>query len=105
MQRQLQKPRHRRAIRLPFGAEAVRDDIQGGVLATLIAAPLMIVCCGGGGIALTGIIGAVGGWIGGVGSLAAVLMAVVAALAWRSRQRARAGCCEPRISSERSLGT
>ena len=28
----------------------MRDDIQGGVLATLIAAPLMIVCCGGGGI-------------------------------------------------------
>jgi len=27
----------------------VRDDIQGGVLATLIAAPLVIVCCGGAG--------------------------------------------------------
>lgn len=37
----------------------MRDDIQGGVLATLIAAPLVVVCCGGGGIALAAIIGAV----------------------------------------------
>lgn len=79
----------------------MRDDIQGGVLATLIAAPLMIVCCGGGGIALAAIMGAVGGWVSGAGGLAAVLVAAVAALAWRSRQRARARCCEPGIPSER----
>lgn len=66
----------------------MRGDIQGGVLATLIAAPLMIVCCGGGGVALDAITGAVGGWIGGVGGLAAVLVAVVAALFWHSRRRA-----------------
>ena len=79
----------------------MRDDIQGGVLATLIAAPLMIICCGGGGVALAAITGAVGGWIGGASGLAAVLVATVAALAWRSQRRARAGCCEPGIPSER----
>ena len=73
----------------------MRDDIQGGVLATLIAAPFMIICCGGGCVALAAITGAVGGWIGGASGLAAVLVAAVAALIWRSRRRARAGCCEP----------
>lgn len=83
----------------------MRDDIQGGVLATLIAAPVMIVCCGGGGLALTANMGAVGGWIGGAGGLAAVLVAVVAALIWRSRRRAQAGCCEPGTVSERQRGS
>ncbi len=62
----------------------MRDDIQGGVLATLIAAPLMIICCGGSGLAVAAIMGAVGGWIGGAGGLAAVLVAAVTALVWRS---------------------
>ena len=63
----------------------MRDDIQGGILATLIAAPVVIVCCAGGGVALTAITGAVGG-LGGV-----VIMsgAAVAALPWRSLRRAR----------------
>lgn len=79
----------------------MRDDIQGGMLATLIAALLMIVCCGGGGIALAGIIGAVGGWMSGAGDVVAVLVAAVAALAWRSRRRARAGYCELGVLPER----
>lgn len=79
----------------------MRDDIQGGVLATLIAAPLMIVCCGGGGIALARIIGAVGGWMSGAGGLVAALVAAAAALAWRIGRRARAGCCELGVPTER----
>lgn len=79
----------------------MRDDIQGGVLATLIAAPLMIVCCGGGGVVLAAIAGTVGGWIGGFGGLAIVLVSAVAALIRRSRQRARADCCETGITPER----
>ena len=81
----------------------MRDDIQGGVLATLIAAPLVVVCCGGGGIALAAIIGAVRGWISGSGGLVAVMMAAVAALTWRSRRRAQLGSCEPGVS-ERQHG-
>ena len=78
----------------------MRDDLQGGLLATLIAAPLMIVCCGGGSVALTAITGAVGGWIGGFGGLGLLLAAAVAALTWRSRRRARANCCETDAASE-----
>ena len=79
----------------------MRDNIQGAVLATLIAAPVMIACCGGGGVALAAIMGAVGGWIGGAGGLAAVLVAVVAALVWRSRRCAPAGGCKPGNAPER----
>lgn len=79
----------------------MRDDIQGGVLATLVAAPLMIVCCGGGGVAVAAIAGTVGGWIGGFGGLAIVLVSAVAVLIGRGQQRARADCCEPDVPSER----
>jgi hypothetical protein len=72
----------------------MRDDIQRGVLATMIAAPLMIVCCGGGGAALTAITGAVDGLFGGFGGLAVAITAAVAALIWRGRRRARADCCD-----------
>lgn len=70
----------------------MRDDIQGGVLATLIAAPLLIVCCGGG-VALAAILGAIGGWIGGVGGLIVVLTAVAAPI-WRRRWHVRSSCCQ-----------
>ena len=73
----------------------MRGDMQGGVLATLIAAPVMIVCCAGGGVALTAITGAVGGWISGVGGVAIMSVSVVAALTWRSLRRARSGSCMP----------
>lgn len=68
----------------------MRDDIQRGLLATVIAAPLVIVCCGGGGMALTAITGAVGGF----GGLAVAMTAAVAALIWRGRRRTQADCCE-----------
>ena len=74
----------------------MRDNMQGGILATLIAAPVMIVCCGGGGVALTAITGAVGGWIGGVATMS---VAVVAALTWRSLRRTRSGWSEPKANS------
>lgn len=77
----------------------MRDDMQGGVLATLIAAPVMIVCCASGGVVLTAITGAVRGWIGGVSGVAIMSVAAVAALTWRSLRRARSGCCAPDANS------
>ena len=74
----------------------MRDDIQGGVLATLIAAPVMIVCCGVGPAAVTAITGAVGGWIGGVGGVATMSVAAVAALTWRSLRRRRSNWPAPK---------
>ena len=78
----------------------MRDDMQGGILATLIAAPVMIVCCGVGPVALTAITGAVGGWIGGVGGLATMSVAAVVALTWRSLRRRRSSWCEPKAHSD-----
>jgi hypothetical protein len=80
----------------------MRDDMQGGILATLIAAPVMIVCCGGGGILLAAITGAIGGWVIGLGGLSAVLVIVAAALALRSIRRARRAC--PMPGSDRDRG-
>ena len=40
----------------------MRDDLQGGVLATLIAAPVMIVCGGVGSVALTAITDGSAAW-------------------------------------------
>ena len=57
----------------------MRDDLQGGILATVIAAPLMIVCCSAGGVALTAIMGAVGGWV--------AALAVWARYWWQRSQR------------------
>lgn len=80
----------------------MRDNIQGGVLATAVAAPLVIVCCGGGGVALTAITGAVGGFFGGFGGLAIAMIAAVAALIWRGRRSAQADCCETGVPPKRA---
>ena len=84
-----------RAIRREWRADAVRDDLMGGVLATAVAAPVVIVCCGGGGILLAGVTGAVGGWSSGLGGIAALVVAATVALAWRSLRRRHDGdaCC------------
>ena len=68
--------------------------MQGGILATLIAAPVVIVCCAGGGVALSAITGAIGGLIGGLGGVVIMSGAAVAALTWRSLRRARENCTE-----------
>ena len=78
----------------------MHDDVQGGGLATLIAVPVMIVCCGGGSVALTAITAAVGGWIGGVGGVATLSVAAVAALTWRSLRRRRSNWSEPKAHSD-----
>jgi len=70
------------------------------LLATLIAAPAVIVCCGGGGVALAAIT-AVGSWFIGAGGIAALLVAAVAALTWRSVRRARSTCRLPEGQTNR----
>lgn len=45
----------------------MRDDLMGGVLAMAVAAPVVIVCRGGGGVVLAGLSGAIGGWLDGLG--------------------------------------
>ena len=75
----------------------MRDDLMGGLLATAVAAPLLILCCGGGGVVLPAILGAVSGWMSGIGGIATLLVAVIAALTWRSlRRRNLERCALPR---------
>lgn len=74
----------------------MRDDLMGGLLATAVAAPLLIVCCRGGGILLAGIVGtvgAVGGWMSGLGGFAVLIAAAGAALTSRILRRCNFGDC------------
>lgn len=73
----------------------MRDDLMGGMLATTVAAPVVVVCCGGGGVLLAGLSGAIGGWLSGLGGIAALIVAAGAALAWLSlrRQTGDDACC------------
>ena len=68
------------------------DKHMGGLLAFIIAAPFMVICCGGGGVILAAILGGIGGWLTGLGGIAAVVAAIGAALVVREiRRRGSAG--------------
>lgn len=73
----------------------MRDDLMGGLLATAVAAPVLIICCGGGGVLLAGIVGAVGGWMSGLGWITVAMVAAGLALTGRTlrRRAASAHCC------------
>lgn len=83
----------------------MRDGFLAGLLATAIAAPVMILCCGGGGVILAVILGGIGGWFSGLGGIATVIAALGAVLLLREVRRHRAAtsdrtqgetCCLPR---------
>jgi len=63
------------------------DKHMGGLLAFIIAAPIMVICCGGGGVILAAILGGIGGWLTGLGGIAAVVAAIGAALVVREIRR------------------
>jgi len=68
------------------------DKYMGGLLAFVIAAPIMVICCGGGGVILAAVLGGIGGWLTGLGGIAAVIAAIGAALVVREiRRRGSAG--------------
>ena len=70
----------------------MRDNLMGGLIATAVAAPVMVICCGGGGVILGVILGTVGGLMSGLGWIAAH-GAAVPALDWRSFKKCRVFCC------------
>ena len=78
----------------------MRDDLQGGLLATLVAAPIVVICCGGGGIMLAATAAAVGGWFTGLGGLATILVAALAALTVRGIRQGRTSCALPDTKNE-----
>lgn len=55
-----------------------------GLMAVLVA-PALVACCGGGGVALAGLLGAAGGWISGLSGIGILAVAIAAALIWRAR--------------------
>ncbi|MBA3446944.1 MAG: hypothetical protein H0T56_04955 [Pseudaminobacter sp.] len=78
----------------------MRDDLKGGLLATAVAAPVLIVCGGGGGVLLAGILGAVGVWMSGLGGIAVLIAAAAAALTWLTLHRRNAsGDCGVTLKS------
>ncbi len=78
----------------------MRDDLQGGLLVTLVAAPIVVICGGGGGVLLAATAAAVGGWFTGLGELATILMVAIAVLSMRSIRRARTECALPDADNE-----
>lgn len=57
---------------------------MGGLPAFLIAAPVKVICCAGGGVILAAILGGIGGWLTGLGGIAILLVAAFSVLNWRS---------------------
>lgn len=67
----------------------MRDNLMGGLLAFGVAAPIMIVCCGGGTALLAAVFGGVGVWLSDLGGIAIALVAALAFLVVREVRRAR----------------
>ena len=78
----------------------MRDDWMGGLLAFGVAAPVMVVCCGGGGVILAATLGGIGGWLTGLGGIAAVTAALGGLLFWREIRRVRARQTNENVEKE-----
>lgn len=66
----------------------MRDNLMGGLLAFSIAAPVLVVCCGGGTALLAAIFGGIGAWLSGFGGISIALAATLAFLVVREVRRA-----------------
>lgn len=68
------------------------DKPPGALIAAVIAAPLMVVCCLFGPAAIAWLVAGASGWVAGVGATASAGLAIVAALlvyGFTRRRRAR----------------
>jgi len=84
---------------------SMRDNLMGGLLAFGVAAPIMIVCCGGGTALLTAVFGGLGAWLSGLGGIAIALVAALAFLVVREVRRASKRPAETGHSSDRKNAT
>ena len=66
----------------------MRDNLMGGLLAFGVAAPVMIVCCGGGAALIGAVFGGIGAWLSGLGGLSIALFAALGFLVVREIRRA-----------------
>ena len=83
----------------------MRDNLMGGLLAFGIAAPVVVVCCGGGTALLTAVFGGLGAWLSGLGGIAIALVAALAFLVVREVRRASKRPAETGHSSDRKNAT
>jgi hypothetical protein len=69
----------------------MRDNLMGGLLAFGVAAPVVIVCYGGGTALLAAAFGGLAAWMSGLGWIAVTLVVALAFLVvrefWRSARR------------------
>ncbi|MEJ6391212.1 hypothetical protein [Gymnodinialimonas ulvae] len=75
----------------------MRDNLMGGLLAFGIAAPVVVVCCGGTAV-LAALFGGVGAWLSGMSGIAVLVLAGLTYLivrALRRSQMKRASSTEP----------
>ena len=66
----------------------MRDNLIGGLLAVGIAAPVVIVCCGGGAAFLVAVSGGITAWLSGLAGISTALVAALAFLVVRDVRRA-----------------
>jgi len=84
---------------------SMRDNLMGGLLAFGVAAPVMIVCCGGGTALLAAVFGGVVAWLSGLGGIAIAMVAALAFLVVREVRRASKPPAETGDSSDRKNAT
>ena len=53
----------------------MRDNFMGGLLAFAVAAPIVVVCCGGGTAVFAALFGGIGAWLSGMSGIAALVLA------------------------------
>ena len=53
----------------------MRDNLMGGLLAFGIAAPVVVVCCGGGTAVFAALFGGIGAWLSGMSGIAVLVLA------------------------------
>jgi len=76
----------------------MRDNLMGGLLAFGIAAPVVVVCCGGGTAVLAALFSGVRAWLSGMSGLAMLVLAGLTYLILRALRRShmkRASSTEP----------
>ena len=83
----------------------MRDNLMGGLLAFGVAAPVMIVCCGGGTAVLAATFGGIGAWPSGLGGISIALVAALAFLVVREVRRAAKRRATPENPQDRENAT
>ena len=67
----------------------MRDNLMGGLLAFAVAAPVLVVCCGGGTAVLAALFSGIGAWFSGINGIAVLVLAGLTSLIVRTLLRSQ----------------